>query len=171
MKELIKRCSKSLVFLVWLITIISMLPVFPLSIEAEATSDQNLNYIDLNNWTNHGNGNWNVEPGGRTVEQTINGNPTFFLSPDEHINTVITGTISVKTTSDDDFIGFVMGYDNTDSYYDFVLFDWKKLLQNYNTFGTDSVAEEGFTLGHFSGDLNSTTYWRIRRILEIFLVS
>lgn len=41
--------------------------------------------IDLGTWILEGdtnNGNWVVTNGGNTVNQTINGDPTFYVSPD-----------------------------------------------------------------------------------------
>src|SRR6056297_2887060 len=107
------------------------------NMSAEATTaNRDLNYVDLNNWSEEnfvsGNGVWEVQEGGRTVIQTKNGNPTFFTSPEEGIiNEVIKGTISVNTDGDDDMIGFVMGYQDpvtSGSGYDsdFIVFDWKQ---------------------------------------------
>src|SRR5690554_3436137 len=69
--------------------------------------------IDLNTWTEEGapsNGNWVVSGDGSSVNQTINGDPTFFVSPNNFLNTAFDGSFSVNTTGDDDFIGFVFGY-------------------------------------------------------------
>ena len=109
--------------------------------------------LDLNRWTKEGvagNGNWNVEPDGLSVIQTINGNPTFFVSPDSFIDTTIRGTFKVETGGDDDFIGFVFGYksplnENGDDVYEheFLLLDWKQ--------GNQSGALEGFALSRVKG--------------------
>src|SRR5690606_6053488 len=69
--------------------------------------------IDLNTWEKRGpsaNGNWTVTPDGSSVFQSINGDPTFFVSPDNQINKTIRGSIRVETTTDDDYIGFVFGF-------------------------------------------------------------
>ena len=129
-------------------------------------SNQNLNYVDLNNWTKHRAGNWVVEAGGRTVRQTENSFAGFFLSPDTYINKIITGTIKVNTNSDDDLIGFVSGFQaptdedgNGENYYDFVLFDWKQGYQDgyFNVF--NKAAEEGFTLARLTGELTGTEFY------------
>ncbi len=113
--------------------------------------------INLNTWTQEGPtnaGNWTVAADGQSVFQTINGEPTFFISPDTFANTVIEGRFAVETTSDDDYIGFVFGYQsplsaNGDdpSDYEFLLLDWK---QNSQTFGGE-FASEGFTLSRVNG--------------------
>ena len=112
----------------------------------------NAEIIDLNTWNqagDAGNGSWNVASDGSFVQQTINGNPTFFVSDDSFINKEFTGSFSVETTSDDDFIGFVFGFNGLD---DFYLFDWKQNQQNYY-----GVGNEGFTLSKISAGANVAT--------------
>ena len=144
---------KSNIQMRWLVLfIVSFL--FALNI-SQIQAEQSLNFLDLTNWSNKGDGTWNVQTGGRTVTQTKNGGPTFFLSPDSFSNVIIKGTIEVATTNDNDFIGFVMGYENIGDDYNFVLFDWKQEVQNN--------AQEGFHLalidGDFSGGFSSSVFW------------
>ncbi len=107
--------------------------------------------IDLNAWEQRGpagNGNWNVAPDGSSVLQTVNGNPTFFVSDSDQINTTLRGKIEVESTGDDDFVGFVFGFKsplNTGTDMDFLLFDWKQLNQ--------SGATEGFGLARVNGNV------------------
>ncbi len=104
--------------------------------------------IDLSNWSKKSftnRGIWKVQDGGNTVSQRSNGAPTFFVSPNDFLNTTIKGKFKVQTSSDNDFIGFVFGYQNLQentSDFDFLLFDWK---QSSQTAGGHK-AEEGFTL-------------------------
>ena len=115
--------------------------------------------IDLNTWTQEGapaNGTWVVSGDGTSVNQQINGDPTFFVSPNNFINTTFNGGFSVDTTSDDDYIGFVFGYQsplaaNSDAVndYHFFLFDWKQANQS-DPLGTGS---EGFNLSYVSGEV------------------
>lgn len=110
--------------------------------------------IDLNTWNQQGeaeNGRWNVSADGSSVLQTINGDPTFFVSDTNYLNTEFDGSFRVNTTSDNDFIGFVFGYQaplgsgaNTQSF-DMFLFDWKQ--------GNQGDATEGFTLSYINGDV------------------
>ncbi|MFQ5964050.1 MAG: MopE-related protein [Candidatus Scalinduaceae bacterium] len=123
--------------------------------------------LDLNTWTKEGPDvivNWIVAPDGSSVQMSghISTIPTFFVSPEENfINTTIRGTMKVETTGDDDFIGFVFGYQkpvaangdvNTD--FDLLLFDWKQFAQ--------SGAEEGFTLNRVNGSITdfSPGFWQ-----------
>ncbi|MEX2596191.1 MAG: PKD domain-containing protein, partial [Salibacteraceae bacterium] len=110
--------------------------------------------IDLGTWVQEGipaNGNWTVTGGGNAVNQTINGEPTFYVSPDSFINVIITGDIRVATTGDDDWVGFVFGYNGPDTTdpanYDFYLFDWKQNDQNFGGF----FGAEGYSLSRVNG--------------------
>ncbi len=105
----------------------------------------NAGLIDLSTWTATAGGTWNVDASHTSVLQTINGQPTFFLSDSNYINTQFEGSFGVETTSDDDFIGFVFGYSTND----FLLFDWKQ--------GNQSGASSGFTLSHITG--TNVDYW------------
>jgi hypothetical protein len=115
--------------------------------------------IDLNTWSERGptgNGNWVVAADGSTVTQTVNGNPTFFVSPETQFDVTLRGRIRVGTTSDDDLIGFVMGFNapvSTGNDMDFVLFDWKQANQG--------GALEGFALSRVQGTITSYTpgFW------------
>ncbi len=102
--------------------------------------------IDLTSWTAVGGGNWNVQSGGTEVLQTINGSPAYFLSNSNYINTQFDGSFEVETTSDNDYIGFVFGYNSQN---DFLLFDWKQ--------GNQGSALEGYTLARISG--SSVNFW------------
>lgn len=87
--------------------------------------------VDFNTWNQAGwiaNGNWTPQGGGTSVFQSVNGNPTFFVSPFDLMNVRVTGTFRT-TASDDDYMGFVFCFlnpmgqsDNFDTW----LFDWKK---------------------------------------------
>ncbi|MGK7904226.1 MAG: PEP-CTERM sorting domain-containing protein [Hormoscilla sp.] len=115
--------------------------------------------IDLSTWTQEGvpaNGKWVVSADGASVLQTINNNPTFFVSPDEFIDTTIQGKLKVegRGDNDDDFIGFVFGYQspiatNNDGVndFDFLLFDWKQKTQR--------LAQEGFSLVKVNGAISN----------------
>ena len=104
--------------------------------------------IDLNSWTQEGVdsvGNWNVATDGSNVQQTVNANPTFYISNGNYFNTVIEGEIEVKTGVDDDFIGFVLGYTDplgaNENEHSFILFDWKQKAQYKTSCGGTAPAE------------------------------
>lgn len=70
--------------------------------------------------------NWVISDDGTEVTQRINANPSIFLSDFTLSNGKTSGRFKVTTTSDDDFIGFVFGYQDTSNFY---LFDWKQAIQ------------------------------------------
>ncbi len=105
--------------------------------------------IDFNEWTEAGpsdHGVWTVAPDGEEVVQSVNGNPTFFVSPADFMNVRITGSIQVdENTTDDDFVGFVFSVvsptessSSSNTNIDMWLLDWKSNFQ--------SAADEGFSL-------------------------
>lgn len=103
-------------------------------------------YVAVNGF---GAGVWNVSEDGTSVTQTVNGQPTFFYSPSEAFGTATTGTLRVSSSGgDDDFIGFVLGFqpgDSTNPNADYLLIDWKRGTQSYN-FGAPSLSSGGSAL-------------------------
>jgi len=130
--------------------------------------------VDLNTWTaesypavsSFDAGNWVVASDGSSVEQTVNGQPTLFFSDFDAFGTELTGKIKVDTSGDDDFIGFVLGFDpgdtsNTDA--DFLLVDWKQGTQFFN-FGSPSTtpgstAFEGLAVSRVTGIPTADELW------------
>ncbi|MFT5049755.1 MAG: hypothetical protein ACI8QZ_001148 [Chlamydiales bacterium] len=110
--------------------------------------------IDLGDWQQGGrarSGNWSIDPGGQSVLQALNGAPTSFHSARKFIDVTIAGTFEVFDASDDDFIGFVFGYEahgGDESRADFLLFDWRG--------GEQSSAAEGFTLSRVAGPMSNS---------------
>lgn len=93
--------------------------------------------VDLTSWEADGfasDFNWVVQPGNDSVLQTVNGDPTvFFDRTRQDQNVALSGTIRVETTSDDDYIGFVLGYDDdelTSGTADYILVTWKQANQS-----------------------------------------
>ncbi len=122
------------------------------------SSDSHAGPINLSTWTTNnafdfpggqGAGNWVVGGGGTTVQQTINGDATMFLSPTPIGNiSGLSGTF-FENAGDDDFVGFVFGYQDTGSFY---LFDWKQGTQS----AYSATASRGITLKRF--DAAPTTH-------------
>lgn len=112
--------------------------------------------IDLNTWSQDGpisNGNWTVSGGGASVYQSINGEPTYFVSPDSSIDKEFNGSFTQNGSAgywDNDYVGFVFGYNGQDDYY---LFDWKQGDQTYG----GSTAYEGFGLYKISA--GTKNFW------------
>jgi hypothetical protein len=106
--------------------------------------------VDLTSWTvqnySPNAGTWSIQSGNTTVLQTVNGNPTVFLSNQSALGTEIQGKIRVTTTGDDDFIGFVLGFvagDFASASADYLLIDWKQLNQD--------VAKAGLAVSRVTG--------------------
>ena len=139
---------------------IRILSISFLLLASVACLGQCISTVDFNTWVQEGppgNGNWVVGGGGTNVNQSINGEPTFFVSPDTFINVVIQGSITVGS-GDDDWVGFVFGFQQpigNSTVYDCYLFDWKQSNQG--------AAFEGFTLNKISGNIptasNGTYFW------------
>jgi gliding motility-associated-like protein len=114
--------------------------------------------VDFGTWQlvgNPANGNWLVQAGGAQLRQTVNGNPTFFVTPVDYINVRMKGRMRT-TDGDDDFIGVVFGLKQplgNSTQYDTWLFDWKQTNQNSNGF----VGYEGFALSRILGNIPNTT--------------
>ncbi|SFK55126.1 PEP-CTERM sorting domain-containing protein [Methylophaga sulfidovorans] len=111
--------------------------------------------VDLSSWKANGNGNWVLQSGNNAVKQTLNNNPTVFHNNKNSQGTALSGQITVETTSDDDYIGFVLGYNNNDltnSSADYLLIDWKQGNQNYNGTG-----KKGLAISQVSGVLGDNS--------------
>jgi hypothetical protein len=89
-------------------------------------------------------GSWSLEPGNTAVVQTVNADPSFYLNNLNQTSYTIDGTWQVLTTSDDDYMGFVFGYQNSSNFY---LFDWKQGTQGY----VGTTANEGMTIKKLTG--------------------
>ncbi|WP_072745722.1 PEP-CTERM sorting domain-containing protein [Oceanicella actignis] len=117
--------------------------------------------VNLNDWVAagggaEGGGNWNIAPDGNSVLQTLNGAPTVFHNNADSQGAALSGTITVETASDDDFIGFVLGYkagDLTNPSADYLLIDWKQGDQSFFGFAPAGLAISRVTgaLGDDSG--------------------
>lgn len=113
--------------------------------------------VDLSGWIENGRpdnaaGNWVVQAGNDAVRQTINGRPTVFFEAGSNAQgTALAGEITVGPVGDDDFVGFVLGYQDGEinsTTADFWLVDWKQ--------GNQSGQTAGLALSHVFGDLTST---------------
>ncbi len=111
--------------------------------------------VDLTGWQNEGDGTWNVQSGNNSVIQTRNGNPTVFFNNGVNAQgQALSGEITVNTTSDDDFIGFVLGYQSGELFNnpnEFYLIDWKQRNQ--------STAVDGLALSRVSNVTSGGQYW------------
>lgn len=120
--------------------------------------------VDLSGWTaEEGNGttaaNWIVQGAENdSVFQNQNSRPSIFFDPGSNDQgTALAGEITVETSGDDDFIGFVLGYNTGEfesSTADFWLIDWKQEDQFFAPLGNSSI---GLSLSHVTGDVGSAT--------------
>ena len=142
----------------------------PLAVQAAPVA------VDLTGWTaEEGNGgtaaNWVVQTGNDSVLQTRNSRPSvFFDTGTDAQGTALKGSITVETTGDDDFIGFVLGYNAGEfdsATADFWLIDWK---QNNQTFSGE-FAGAGLALSHVTGDVataDEDDFWgHVRTVSEV----
>ncbi len=104
-------------------------------------------------------GNWSLEPGNTAVVQTVNADPSFYLNNLNQTSYSMDGSWQVITNSDDDYMGFVFGYQNSSNFY---LFDWKQGTQPY----VGTTATEGMTIKKMTGatddglaDLSLAEFW------------
>jgi Thrombospondin C-terminal region/PEP-CTERM motif len=106
----------------------TLLPAMLLASPAQAAA------TNLSPWTVDGTGVWQLQPGNNAVEQTLNGDPTVFYSDFNSFGKRLSGTITVGANGDDDYIGFVVGYnpgDLTSNASNFIVIDWKQLAQGF----------------------------------------
>jgi hypothetical protein len=130
-------------------------------------SDANAAAIDLSPWSaltldfvgGQPAGSWSLETGNTAVVQTVNADPSFYLNNLNQTSYTIEGSWQVQTGSDDDYMGFVFGYQNSSNFY---LFDWKQGTQGY----VGQNANEGMTIKKFTGttgdglvDLSLAEFW------------
>lgn len=123
--------------------------------------------IDLSSWSEltldlsggQTPGDWVLAPDNESVTQTINADPSFYLNNLNQTSYSIDGTWQVTTGSDDDFMGFVFGYQNSSNFY---LFDWKQNSQS--AYGAS--AAEGMSIRKMTGatgdgltDLSLGEFW------------
>ncbi len=109
--------------------------------------------VDLSTWGKDGTGNWVLSADRQSVTQTLNGDPVVFYSDYAAFGNRLSGTITVNDRGDDDFIGFVLGYnpgDLTSTSASYLLIDWKQTNQG-GFFGCTSQA--GLAISQVSGPI------------------
>ncbi len=98
--------------------------------------ETNPTIADLSQWEvvqyligNHNppNANWVISDNNTTARQTINAEPSILLSDFDVSNTHVSGSWRVDTTDDDDWMGFVFGYQDRGHFY---LFRWAQGGEN-----------------------------------------
>lgn len=134
--------------------------------------------VDLTTWSSESYpavagfnpGIWTVASGGASVNQSVNGQPTFFYSDFNAFGTSITGRIR-PGGGDDDYIGFALGFlpgDSTGTTANYLLVDWKQGTQNFD-FGAPSSsaggnAVSGLAVSRVSGIPDADEFWQHRNL-------
>jgi hypothetical protein len=118
--------------------------------------------VDLSSWTviqyelfDQPDARWTLSAGNTVATQSVNADASILLSDFSVSGLQIQGSWRVNTTSDDDFMGFVFGYQGRG---DFYLFDWKQSDQS-DPLG---FAERGMSVkrvNRASGDPTGTDLW------------
>jgi Thrombospondin C-terminal region/PEP-CTERM motif len=121
-------------------------------------------FLDLSSWSEltldmsggQPPGNWVLSNLNHTVTQTVNADPSFYLNNIDQFGYEMDGSWRVITSSDDDFMGFVFGYQDPSHFY---LMDWKQNTQT--AYG--GIAQEGFSIKKISAnsvaDLTLNDFW------------
>jgi len=112
-------------------------------------------------------GVWTVAPGGASVTQSVNGQPTLFVGDFNAFGTQITGKIRPGNDGDDDYIGFALGFkpgDTTNAAADYLLIDWKQGTQFFD-FGNPSSspggsAPAGLAVSRVTGIPDADEFWQ-----------
>lgn len=106
--------------------------------------------VDLSDWKSDGGGSWTLQGSNNGVKQSLNSRPTVFYNNKDSQGTALGGTIEVQTTADDDFVGFVLGYNEGDLFADttdYILVDWKQ--------GTQSGWDAGMAISRVTGSIDA----------------
>ncbi|GGE32584.1 hypothetical protein GCM10011360_20540 [Primorskyibacter flagellatus] len=129
--------------------------------------------VNLNTWTAESyasvagfpDGQWEVAVDGSSVFQTRNGQPTMFVSDFDAQGSEVSGKIKV-TGSDDDFIGFVLGFsagERLDPLADYLLISWKGGNQSYDfgqgDDGPATLAARGLSVSRVTGIPQANEFW------------
>ncbi|MBX3742522.1 MAG: hypothetical protein KF712_16165 [Akkermansiaceae bacterium] len=124
--------------------------------QVQAAAPLNLSTWSVQRWPgSQGAANWVIEPDGLSVEQRINSAPSALISDQSFLNLRITGSFRVDTTGDDDFMGFIFGYQNSKQFY---VFDWKQATQG----SLGGTALRGMCIKRFdagAGNFTEADFW------------
>ena len=124
--------------------------------------------VNLNEWTTenyYDTGYWSVASNHKSVTGTQSTTETIslFYSDFSVYNTRIQGTVAVKTSSDDDYFGFAIGFnpgDSSNPSADYLLIDWKQTYQSVH----GGPGWQGLALSRITGYPSSTyarrDFWR-----------
>lgn len=128
-----------------LAAVTALLLLLPLSVQAAPPED-------LSSWTSESYpgtadpttqpGSWVLGIDNLTVTQTANGAPTFFATTHPADDHRITVSFAIPDTTDNDFVGFALGFnpgDTASAGADFLLVDWRQTTQAIQWFDSPMV--------------------------------
>ena len=101
---------------------------------------------------------WTLSSDKRTVTQSVNSDAGVYMSSLPATGVTIEMDIAVNTTSDDDFNGFVIGYETgekTATSPEWILFDWKQGTQNNSCTSGSGAGAKGTALMLVDGPISS----------------
>ncbi len=101
---------------------------------SEINQGRNPNLVELADWSSVGAGIWTLSNADLTIRQTENQPDLYYLTPYEILNKSVTFSMGVSGDTDNDYIGFVMGYEDSSNYY---YFSWTKSESSEGTSPTD----------------------------------
>jgi len=123
------------------------------------------NWVDLSAWkeviykypaNGQGRGAWELSNDNQWATQNINGDPAILVSDIDITGSTIEGSWLMKTNSDDDFVGFVFGYQDPGHFY---LVDWKKGEQKYGGCG---LAKQGISIKIANADYTGPEFGNLK---------
>ncbi len=121
--------------------------------------------VDLSSWSEEGGGDWTVAGDTHSVFQRVNtALPAVFYNNTNSQGLALSGQITVETTGDDDFIGFVLGYntgDSSNANADYLLIDWKQNNQQVGSYGN-----RGLAISRVTGEFNFSDFWGHENVVE-----
>ena len=110
--------------------------------------------VDYNVTTVQPAANWGLSQSNTVVLQSVNADPSIFVSPFVLTNDRIQGSWLVNTNDDDDFMGFVFGFQDNQHFY---LFDWKQANQTNSIWG-NAISERGMSVKVVNASSALTAY-------------
>ena len=116
--------------------------------------------VDLSTWAEDGGGTWTRALDNNSVFQSVNtSSPAVFYNNTNSQGLALSGQITVETGGDNDFIGFVLGYnagDAANTSANYLLIDWKQTDQGLSggIFGT-----AGLAISEVNGDFDFDEFW------------
>ena len=117
-----------------------------------------LDFSEYTNDSGHDTPVWSLSADKLTLKQSLNADPAVYMTNIPITGNTITFTQAVKSTSDDDFVGFVVGFEAGDfssSTAEWILFDWKQATQAWGS-GTGKL---GFSVSRVTGQATPDHLW------------